>query len=68
MINNPDVILADEPTGNLDPQNSASTAELLYSAAESRNKTLVVVTHDEKVAGRAQLQYILEDGILTGKP
>jgi lipoprotein-releasing system ATP-binding protein len=64
MINDPDVILADEPTGNLDPQNSAAVAELLYSAAESRNKSLVVVTHDEKVSGRAQLQYALEDGVL----
>jgi lipoprotein-releasing system ATP-binding protein len=65
MINDPDLILADEPTGSLDPQNSVSVTELLYSAAESRNKSLVVVTHDEKVAGRAQLHYVLENGVLT---
>jgi lipoprotein-releasing system ATP-binding protein len=65
MINDPDLILADEPTGSLDPQNSAAVTELLYSAAEFRNKSLVVVTHDEKVAGRAQLQYVLENGILS---
>jgi lipoprotein-releasing system ATP-binding protein len=67
MINDPDLILADEPTGSLDAQNSVSVAELLYSAAESRNKSLVVVTHDEKVAGRAQLQYVLENGVLSQK-
>ncbi|MDR1931091.1 MAG: ABC transporter ATP-binding protein [Treponema sp.] len=65
MINDPDLILADEPTGNLDPQNSGAVAELLYSAAESRHKNLVVVTHDEKVAGRAKLRYVLENGVLT---
>jgi lipoprotein-releasing system ATP-binding protein len=66
MVNDPDVILADEPTGNLDPDNSALVAELLYAAAEKRGKTLIVVTHDEKVAARARLRYTLEKGLLTG--
>jgi len=64
MVNDPDIILADEPTGNLDPRNSAMVAELLFAGAEKWGKTLVVVTHDETVAGRARLRYTLEDGLL----
>jgi lipoprotein-releasing system ATP-binding protein len=65
MINDPDLILADEPTGNLDPHNSLTVAELLYRAAEERKTSLVVVTHDEKVAARAQIRFVLSEGILT---
>jgi len=64
MVNNPDIILADEPTGNLDPRNSDMVAELLYSGAEKWSKTLIVVTHDETVAGRAKIRYTLENGLL----
>ena len=64
MVNDPDIILADEPTGNLDPGNSAMVAELLYAGAEKWGKTLIVVTHDETVAGRAKIHYILENGLL----
>jgi lipoprotein-releasing system ATP-binding protein len=65
MVNDPDVILADEPTGNLDPGNSAMVAELLYSGAEKWGKTLIVVTHDEKVAARAKIRYTLDKGLLV---
>jgi lipoprotein-releasing system ATP-binding protein len=64
MVQNPDLILADEPTGNLDPQNSESVTELLYSGAEKWGKTLIVVTHDEKVAERAMIRYTREGGLL----
>jgi len=66
MVNDPDIILADEPTGNLDPRNSGMVAELLYAAAEKWGKTLVLVTHDEAIASRAQIHYYLEDGLLYG--
>jgi lipoprotein-releasing system ATP-binding protein len=66
MVNDPGVILADEPTGNLDPDNSAMVAELLYAGAEKWGKTLIVVTHDEKVAARASIRYTLEHGLLAG--
>jgi len=66
MVNNPDIILADEPTGNLDPKNSAIVAELLFAGAEKWGKTLIVVTHDESVAGRARIRYTLENGLLAG--
>ena len=65
MVNDPDLILADEPTGNLDPDNSAMVAHLLYASAEKWGKTLLVVTHDEKLAGRASSRYTLENGLLT---
>ena len=64
MVNDPDIILADEPTGNLDPHNSAMVAELLYAGAEKWGKTLIVVTHDETVACRAKIRYTLENGVL----
>jgi len=66
MVNNPALILADEPTGNLDPQNSEVVAQLLYESAQKWNKTLIVVTHDKKVAQRASMRLILEDGKLRG--
>jgi len=65
MVNDPDVIFADEPTGNLDPDNSALVAELLYAGAEKWGKTLIVVTHDEKAAARASIRYTLENGLLV---
>jgi lipoprotein-releasing system ATP-binding protein len=65
LVNDPAVILADEPTGNLDPGNSALVAELLYAGAEKWKKTLIVVTHDEKVAARAALRFHLEQGLLV---
>ena len=65
MVNDPDIILADEPTGNLDPKNSVTVAELLFSGAEKWGKTLVVVTHDASIASRAGIRYVLEGGILA---
>ena len=65
MVNDPALILADEPTGNLDPANSDIVSELLYAAAQKRGKTLIVVTHDEKAAARASVRLVLENGQLT---
>jgi lipoprotein-releasing system ATP-binding protein len=65
MINEPELILADEPTGNLDPHNSMAVAELLYRAVEDRKTGLVVVTHDKQVAAQAQLRYVLNEGLLV---
>lgn len=65
MVNDPELILADEPTGNLDPQNSTLAAELLFAGAEKWGKTLIVVTHDQNIAARAHIRYSLEHGILN---
>jgi lipoprotein-releasing system ATP-binding protein len=67
MVNDPALILADEPTGNLDPSNSDIVSELLYAAAQKRGKTLIVVTHDEKAASRASVRLVLENGQLQGQ-
>ncbi|MDR0558116.1 MAG: ABC transporter ATP-binding protein [Treponema sp.] len=64
LINDPAIILADEPTGNLDPDNSAMVADMLYETSRKRGKTLIVVTHDEKVASSAQCHCALEAGAL----
>jgi len=68
MVNDPDLILADEPTGNLDPDNSAIVAELLFASAEKWGKNLLVVTHDENLAGRASARFTLENGQLLEGP
>ena len=65
MVNDPALILADEPTGNLDPVNSGIVCELLYAGAQKRGKTLIVVTHDGKVAAKASIRLILENGRLS---
>jgi len=65
MVNDPVLILADEPTGNLDPQNSNIAAELLYESAQKRRKTLIVVTHDKQVAQRASVRLTLVNGQLS---
>ena len=67
MVNDPALILADEPTGNLDPQNSEIVAQLLYEGAQKRGKTLIVVTHDKKVAARACIRLVLENGQLASE-
>lgn len=61
LINDPKIILADEPTGNLDPENAALISDLLYGVSEKYNKTLVLVTHDKEVAKKAQIIYRLQD-------
>jgi lipoprotein-releasing system ATP-binding protein len=67
LVNDPQLILADEPTGNLDPDNSAMVSRLLYENAGKYGKTLIVVTHDVKAAFFATKRYVLENGQLNGK-
>ncbi|MDR1466222.1 MAG: ABC transporter ATP-binding protein [Treponema sp.] len=64
LVNDPVIILADEPTGNLDSVNSCMVAEILYDTTIKWGKSLIVVTHDERVASRSHCRYALEDGIL----
>lgn len=65
LINNPELILADEPTGNLDPQNAELIGNLLFSVSEKYNKTLILVTHDMQIAKRGDLIYKISDKILV---
>ncbi|MCL2214996.1 MAG: ABC transporter ATP-binding protein [Treponema sp.] len=67
MVNNPALILADEPTGNLDLQNSEIVTQLLYENALKWGKTLILVTHDKKIAEKASIQLVLENGLLKNE-
>ena len=62
LINNPEVIFADEPTGNLDSNTGQSIMELLLNLVQAERKTLVVVTHDTALARRGNRQLEIRDG------
>lgn len=65
LINNPAIVLADEPTGSLDSQNSKEVMELLKYSNKKYNQTLIVVTHDERIALEADRIIAIEDGKVT---
>jgi putative ABC transport system ATP-binding protein len=62
LINNPALMLADEPTGNLDSKNSAEIVKLLKLSNQKYNQTLIIITHDERIALQADRVISLEDG------
>jgi len=64
LINDPTLILADEPTGNLDPANAQKIGELLFSMADKYKKTLVLVTHDMGLAANGDKQLRIVEGRL----
>ena len=65
LMNAPAVVLADEPTGNLDSRNSAEIMQLLRSSNRDLNQTLIVITHDEDIALMADRVIAIEDGRLV---
>jgi len=64
LTNNPDIIFADEPTGNLDSKTGDAIMDLLLNLARDRKKTLLVVTHDARLATRGDRQLHIKDGVL----
>ncbi len=64
LANQPKLILADEPTGNLDSENGKMIFDLLHGLARSENTTIIVVTHDLDIAGRTDKTFKLHDGKL----
>lgn len=62
LINSPTVILADEPTGNLDSKNSQEIMNLLRLSNEKYHQTLIIITHDEEIANQAKNLIRIEDG------
>ena len=62
LLNKPSIVLADEPTGNLDSKNSKEVIELLKYTAKKYNQTLVLITHDINIASMADRIVTIEDG------
>lgn len=67
LANGPALILADEPTGNLDSATGSMIFDLLHKLSRTQNTTIVVVTHDLEIAGRTDKTYRLSDGKLVHK-
>jgi putative ABC transport system ATP-binding protein len=65
LANRPRLILADEPTGNLDSKTGRVIVSLLHGLARSENTTILAVTHDLAIAGRTDMTYEMEDGRLV---
>jgi putative ABC transport system ATP-binding protein len=66
LINRPKLLFADEPTGNLDTLNGKIVLEHLVELKKAHGATLVLVTHNPKIAGAADRVLMLQDGRLTG--
>ncbi|MCK5304408.1 MAG: ATP-binding cassette domain-containing protein, partial [Candidatus Heimdallarchaeota archaeon] len=64
LVNDPEIILADEPTGNLDSSTGKRILNLLIDLSKEHKKTLVFVTHDNEQAILAQRQLIMNDGTI----
>lgn len=64
LANQPHLILADEPTGNLDSVTGKMIFDLLHSLARSENTTIIAVTHDLSIAGKTDVTFRLQDGVL----
>lgn len=62
LMNNPAILLADEPTGNLDSKNSKEIVELLRQFNKALNQTVIIITHDERIALDADRVIAVEDG------
>ena len=62
LVTNPAIILADEPTGNLDSKNSKEIVNLLKQFHQEKNQTLIVITHDESIAMQADRILAIHDG------
>ena len=65
LMNAPAVVLADEPTGNLDSKNSREIVELLKVSNQKYEQTLIIITHDENIALQADRIFAIEDGKIT---
>ncbi len=67
LVSGPAVILADEPTGNLDSQTGAEIVDLLKQSVEEYKQTLIMITHDESISRIADMVYFIEDGRVVEK-
>ena len=65
LVNNPSVILADEPSGSLDSANRRELYDLFFRLRDERRQTFVIVTHDESLASRSDRVVHIADGVVT---
>jgi putative ABC transport system ATP-binding protein len=65
LANQPEVIFADEPTGNLDSENGARVEDLLFRLNREKGITLIIVTHDDELAAKCRRRFLMKDGQLT---
>jgi len=65
LINNPKVVFADEPSGNLDSKNSSELHELFFSLRDEFNQTFVIVTHNKELANMTDRKLIISDGLIV---
>jgi lipoprotein-releasing system ATP-binding protein len=65
LINDPGVIFADEPSGNLDSANARDLHELFFKLRDQLNQTFVIVTHNEELANMADRKLVMKDGLLV---
>jgi len=64
LMNNPSIVLADEPSGNLDDKNSSALHELIYSLSRTKRQSFVIVTHKKELLEKADSSYVLKEGRL----
>ena len=67
LVNHPDVVLADEPSGSLDSQNKLDLHRLFFDLRDRLNQTFVIVTHDESLAAMTDRTIHLKDGMISGQ-
>jgi lipoprotein-releasing system ATP-binding protein len=67
LINNPSIIFADEPTGNLDAENARKLLQLFKNISKDFEQSLVITTHNEEVASIGERQFILDQGVLNDR-
>ncbi len=65
LVNNPECVLADEPTGNLDDENAEQVFDMMQSMNRANGTSLIIVTHDAALADRMDKTYVLHGGVLT---
>jgi lipoprotein-releasing system ATP-binding protein len=65
LINRPQVVFADEPTGNLDRKNADEVLDLLITTKNEFNQTLLIVTHDMSIAQKADRIFVMDNGVLS---
>lgn len=62
FVSKPDIVFADEPTGNLDTKTTSEVMEIIIQMARQRNQTLIIVTHDREISGYADRVFYIRDG------